>query len=248
MSKHIIYRIYCVVTKKCYVGVTVNRKSRKRSHFNALKNKYHHSAYLQNAYNKYGRKAFVFEVIETSLSRDDAYVREVAWIDFYDSYYNGYNMTKGGDSGNPNVLGTPVEWNGVRYESMREAARTIGISAAAMQWRLSSGYKCDTDMVGRGSSLSTTVTWNGVEYGSLRKAASANGISAPTMLYRLNQGYVCDSDMTGRGNSLRQSSKRWAWNGITYPTVKDAAKALGISTFAFRYRIKQGYTCDDDMK
>lgn len=32
-------------------------------------------------------------------------LREIYWIEFYDSYNNGYNSTKGGDVGNGGMLG-----------------------------------------------------------------------------------------------------------------------------------------------
>jgi hypothetical protein len=37
------------------------------------------------------------------------------------------------------------------------------------------------------------------------------------------------------------------WNGKRYPSVTAAATACGITPAAMRYRLRQGYTCDDDM-
>lgn len=51
---------------------------------------------LYNAMNKYGIHHFQIELVEEcdlSVLSD----REIYWIDYYNSYYTGYNATKGGD-------------------------------------------------------------------------------------------------------------------------------------------------------
>lgn len=63
-TSHCVYRIVCFVTGKCYVGQTLSPDRRKLEHFRLLKSKKHHSVHLQNAYKKYGRKSFYFEVLE----------------------------------------------------------------------------------------------------------------------------------------------------------------------------------------
>lgn len=37
------------------------------------------------------------------------------------------------------------------------------------------------------------------------------------------------------------------WNGIHYPSVSAAAKANNIGRHTMLYRLKCGYTCDEDM-
>ena len=46
--------------------------------------------------NKYGRDKFHIELIEES-SIEELSEKEIYWINFYDSYHNGYNATLGGD-------------------------------------------------------------------------------------------------------------------------------------------------------
>lgn len=38
------------------------------------------------------------------------------------------------------------------------------------------------------------------------------------------------------------------WNGVKYPSIAAAAKALGLARNTVRYRAQQGYTRDEDMK
>ena len=42
---------------------------------------------------------------------------------------------------------SPVVWNGVRYESQKEAAQALGITPAAMTYRVQQGYACDDDLL-----------------------------------------------------------------------------------------------------
>lgn len=52
---------------------------------------------LYYAINKYGRDNFYFEVIEDRVPLSIIDAREIYWIKKYNSYYKGYNSTKGGD-------------------------------------------------------------------------------------------------------------------------------------------------------
>lgn len=59
----------------------------------------HNNKHLQRSWNKYGEDAFVFEILERCDNNDKAYQREKYWIDYYDSFENGYNMNEGGTGG-----------------------------------------------------------------------------------------------------------------------------------------------------
>lgn len=47
---------------------------------------------------------------------------------------------------------------------------------------------------------------------------------------------------------MRGKDKPCVWNGIEYPTMAHAARALGISKQAMTMRVNAGYTSDKDMK
>lgn len=53
----------------------------------------------KKSYNKYGYSSFTFKIIEEleNLTLEETNEREKFWIEHYDSYYNGYNLTLGGD-------------------------------------------------------------------------------------------------------------------------------------------------------
>jgi len=58
-----IYKIVNILNNNCYIGSTVNFKSRTHRHKRDLERKKHHSTALQNAINKYGEDNFKFEII-----------------------------------------------------------------------------------------------------------------------------------------------------------------------------------------
>ena len=91
-----IYKITNTINNKVYIGQTVrNPLLRKEEHFNNLSKGIHHNSHLQHSFDKYG-DVFEFEVIE-ECPNENLNEREIALIEKFNSYYKGYNETKGGD-------------------------------------------------------------------------------------------------------------------------------------------------------
>jgi group I intron endonuclease len=88
-----IYKIENIVDKKIYIGSSVNVESREYKHFWMLKRKSHDNNHLQNAYNKFGKDSFKFQIIE-ECGDDNLIIRENFYIDFYKSNISefGYNL------------------------------------------------------------------------------------------------------------------------------------------------------------
>lgn len=59
-----VYQIVNTVNQKRYIGCSVNIQQRCRKHREKLTKNTHENAHLQAAWNKYGKVAFTFEVIE----------------------------------------------------------------------------------------------------------------------------------------------------------------------------------------
>ena len=83
-----------------YIGQTINLKERKRCFYNP--NKYYSGHKLYNAIKKYGIENFRYDIIIQIVESDKFKLREklneleIYYIEKYDSYNNGYNMTLGG--------------------------------------------------------------------------------------------------------------------------------------------------------
>ena len=93
-----IYSITNSGNGKRYIGQSIDIEKRWREHRWYLRANKHKNNHLQNAWNKYGETAFVFEVLEEcefSVIND----KEVFWINHFDSTNNGYNLDSGGNNG-----------------------------------------------------------------------------------------------------------------------------------------------------
>ncbi len=75
-----IYEIRNKVTGDVYIGCSKNTKSRMQGHKSELTKNKHHNKLLQNAWNRYGNKAFTFKHIETVYAETHLYIRERDWI------------------------------------------------------------------------------------------------------------------------------------------------------------------------
>ena len=93
----IIYCWYCIPTDKYYVGQTIEEYKRFKQHINDTINK-KDDTYFHRALRKYGLDNFVYCVLEDNILRENLNLKEIEWIEYYDSFYNGYNLTTGGDS------------------------------------------------------------------------------------------------------------------------------------------------------
>ena len=90
----LIYKISNDINDKVYIGQTKQELSRRwSSHCKDSKTK---DTYLYRAMRKYGIDHFFIEAIELNIDNDQLDEREIYWIQFYDSYNNGYNLTPGG--------------------------------------------------------------------------------------------------------------------------------------------------------
>lgn len=91
-----IYKIINKLNQKMYIGKTEHLNPEKRwlEHQADAKNPDRNHRALYKAINKYGIENFSFKVIEETVSPEE---REVYYIQYYDTYHNGYNETLGGD-------------------------------------------------------------------------------------------------------------------------------------------------------
>lgn len=85
-----IYYIRKIDTRNCYIGSSINIKSRLRRHLYDLKNNVHSSRYLQRVFNKYGKEIFKVGVLEIC-SKEVLIEREQYWMN---KLFPVYNMSK----------------------------------------------------------------------------------------------------------------------------------------------------------
>lgn len=92
-----IYIIKNVVNSKVYIGQSVDILTRWYQHRSAATNEKHpeHNNKIHTAIREIGKDKFYLEILE-ECSRNDLSEKEKYWINFYNSFYEGYNCTKGG--------------------------------------------------------------------------------------------------------------------------------------------------------
>ena len=92
-----IYIIKNKINDKVYVGQTTQKvEERFKQHLKRLKletKKYK----IYDAMRKYGKDNFYFETIKKDIPLEKLNDTEIYYIEKYNSYYNGYNSTLGGD-------------------------------------------------------------------------------------------------------------------------------------------------------
>ena len=93
-----IYIIRNTVNSKVYIWqTTMTVHERFMVHMKPSTAKQRRNYKLYNAVAKYGRDKFYVETLETNIPLELINDKEIEYIAKYDSFYNGYNSTKGGD-------------------------------------------------------------------------------------------------------------------------------------------------------
>lgn len=126
----IIY-VYKVTSpsNKVYIGITSNFKKRFNKHQFLAKNG--EICKFKSAIRKYGN-SLTWEIIDSAINYDVAFELEKRYILHFNSYYDGYNMTSGGD-GNPGEKRNKRKWTKalIKTESSKYYSR--------LDWHKNSG-------------------------------------------------------------------------------------------------------------
>lgn len=100
----VVYKITNLITDKSYIGWTSkNADVRWDEHTKtAARNKDNRKFY--NAIRKYGIETWKTEILCETSTNEEAKLKEIFYIELFESYLKGYNSTKGGDGNNGIVM------------------------------------------------------------------------------------------------------------------------------------------------
>lgn len=131
MIDPVIYCITNIVNDKQYVGQAVIKSKRWKDHKASLSVGKHKNRYLQAAYNKYGKDAFVYTVLEILPTLLKLTEREQYWINKLNTVAtNGYNLNPmaGSAIGFKHSEETKLKWSKQRKGKKRSVEFSLTIS------------------------------------------------------------------------------------------------------------------------
>lgn len=98
MSYGIIYKATNKINGKSYIGQTVQTLTQRRiGHLSDAKTRTYRKYHFVNALRKYDGYVFDWEVVCECKDLKELNEKEIYYINFYDTYNNGYNCTLGGE-------------------------------------------------------------------------------------------------------------------------------------------------------
>ena len=107
-----IYKFENQKNGKCYIGQSVALEARYWSHFRNHQNSNlrDYNTKFYRALRKYGFECFTYSILEQAdyFSKEELNKKEKYWIQYYDSYKNGYNSNLGGEKVTENAEKHPM--------------------------------------------------------------------------------------------------------------------------------------------
>ena len=247
-----IYKVTNTINGKIYIGQTI-RPINTRWYFHIYDAmNCNDDYYLHKAIRKYGADNFTIEEVE-ECSQSDLNSREIYWIEYFDSFHNGYNLTIGG-SGNKTIDTKRVYKLWDDGLSVLQIAEKMGNARSAI-FLILSDYENFSAFEGnkRGSHQKPVLMCdrNGnvlKKFDSIIDAQRKTGLTHIGECCRKNRktdgGYVwkfeqeehCPNTFTSR----KRNSVRCIETGTTYDSANYAERLLGISHISDCCRGKRG--------
>lgn len=129
-----IYKFQNLITQEVYIGQSINLEERYNKH---SRNWLNGTTDFYKAIQDYGWNNFSYEILEIC-SQEQLNEKEQFWISYYDSYNNGYNMTKGGSNKNSINQEIVIEkWNS--NLSPKEISKELKIGLSTV-YQILNGY------------------------------------------------------------------------------------------------------------
>lgn len=100
LNMALIYKITNKINQQSYIGKTIRTlEIRLKEHKRDCQAYLDNNIPLYNAIQKYGWDNFIIEILEKDIPNENINMKEKEYIKLYNTYYQGYNATPGGDGG-----------------------------------------------------------------------------------------------------------------------------------------------------
>jgi len=225
-----IYKIENKTNGKMYIGSSVNIKYRFKKHKEGLKSNKHYNKHLQHSWNKYGKDAFVFSVVEYVEDVNNLIAREQFWIDKYD-FDMLYNIC-------------PTAGSSLGYKHSEEIKKELSKARKGKKLSEETKKKLSKSRSGENNHnygktginnpLSRLITFNDKTL-STREWADRLNISISALNSRFSLGWPIKKILT----TPKRTPIKIEFNGKTQSRT-EWANELNISTDTLTYRLKNG--------
>lgn len=201
----IIYKVTNKLNDKIYIGKTMQSLSkRKASHYKKIK--YKSNTNFHRALRKYPKNVFLWEIEKECKNEIELNESEIYFINKYDAYKTGYNMTLGGDGGTTFKNGDNL-YKKIKHKLSNWKNGNPGATPEAIAKRIETfkktkwvsgkyhgnyGHKHNigilvgekNPMFGKTPTNARKVKINGVDYNSIKHASRELNLSEPTIRKR----------------------------------------------------------------
>lgn len=235
-----IYKITNQLNNKSYIGQSIHIEQRWQEHL------YQSSqcSLIKYALHKYGVNNFSFEILE-ECSQEKLNEREQYWINYYDSFNNGYNLTLGGDGAILYSVEAVYE-DYLKTNSIKQTSKNIGCHENTAR-RILREYGIDKNELQQAKSIEQIepTTLQSIKvYSSIQEAADAMGVDHNAIRYAVEGihqtscGYYWKYTNEDKSFTPTDKIKQWKTKVIqidsktgkqlnTFESAADAAAFLG---------------------
>lgn len=159
----IIYKVSNINNDKIYIGQTIRTlKERWEQHITDSHNKKDITNHFHNAIRKYGAQSFNPIILE-ECDNDLLNEREKYWINYYDSYNNGYNSTLGGNGREGYIVDIDLVINLIKSgQKIDDISNQIGVPHAVITRRLKAAGVDLTKQIQKNRRIQPVYQWDNV--------------------------------------------------------------------------------------
>ena len=232
-----IYLIRCKSENKVYIGQSSNIKKRYIGHLSLLRLNKHPNSYLQEAFNKYGEKDFLCEILlelkDKNFDRQKLYDLEMYYISLYNSCnrHNGYNIEKGGTSSSRITEETRKKMSdaqkGKKHSKETKELLSKILKGKPSHWR---GKKQTKEHAKKRTEIQIGKVW-------VNDGTSSRFVTREESEILLNQGFKI-----GR-NYFTRNTKKYEYNGEKC-SLCEISRICGIDRSVLFYRLKRGWSME----
>lgn len=228
-----IYRIRNVINNKCYYGSAKQINRRWTRHKSQLKYKRHENVVLQRAWNKYGEKNFVFEVVEECNENELLFI-EQKYLDLKPEYNIG-KTSNGGD----NITNHPN-----KEEIIKQIVETINNNTILMseeERKQKWGRNGENNPNWKGG-VSIKYCKCGKKIRVINKTCSKcrdrSGKNNPFHNKKHTEKMIKAMSDSKKGKYFGEQNIEFMIDGVKYLSLGEASNKLSIPTTTIRWRLK----------